>query len=171
MKTVRLLFWCGVAYGILLILVRGIFPPRSSPTLFLVGIPLIVIAVIIARDLATRSTVPAVASATRFPRVTLKEDPVQFLSGQIKAAMSASDSYFESVVRARLKELLMMKVSVEVGIERETARRALSDPRQGVKLLRSKELYTILYGQVPKTGLDRVKMIDEAIEMIGEWKG
>jgi hypothetical protein len=170
MKTAKLLFWCGIAYGILLVFVRGVLPPESSPTLFLVGIPLVVIAVIIGHDLARRSTSPNIASIISTPSL-LKEDPIQFLSGQIRVASSASDSYFENVVRARLKELLISKVALETGMERDIARHVLSDPKQGQKLLRTVELYTILYGPIPRTGSNKMTMIKDAIEMIGEWKG
>ena len=169
MKTTRLLLWCAIAYGILLNLIRGSFPPESSPSLFLVGVPLIVIAVIIARDLSRRSTGPTVLPT--IPSLSgPKEDPVRFLSGQISVAAAASDSYFENVIRARLKELLISKVAIETGMERNETRRALSDPREGPKLLEHKELYMILYGPTPKTGPDRMDMIEEAIQMIGEWK-
>ncbi len=169
MKTPRLLFWCAVAYGILLFLVRGFFPSESSPSLFLVGVPLIVVAVIVAHDLSRRSTRPTVSPTIQSPS-SPKGDPVGFLSGQISVAASASDSYFENVIRARLKELLISKVTTETGMERDEARQILADPREGPKLLEQNELHTILYGPTPKTGSDRMRMIDDAIQMIGEWK-
>ncbi len=171
MKTVRLLFWCGLAYGILLLVVRGALPTESSPTLLLVAIPLVVIAVIIARDLARRSTTPVVSPAIHSHASILKEDPVQFLTGQIRVASVASDSYFENIVRARLKELLISKVSLETGSDRDMVRRALSDPREGPRLLHDELLYSILYGAVPTSGSERMRKTKEATELIGEWKG
>jgi hypothetical protein len=169
MKLAKLLFWCGVAYVILLVLFRGILPSEFTPTVSLVGIPLIVIAFIIARDLARRSTSPKSAPTIHLP-VGPKEDPVKFMSGQIRIANSASDSYFENVVRARLKELLITKVAVETGMEREVIRRALSDPKESQKLLHSEDLYAVLYGPLPETP-DRMSMIEDAVDMIGAWKG
>jgi hypothetical protein len=169
MKLPKVLIWCVVAYAVLLLVVRGLIPSQSSPTVSLVGIPLIVIAVIIARDLARRSTSPAVPP-TISSRPHLNEDPVHFLSGQIRVATSASDSYFENVVRVRLKELLITKVALETGMERDLARHALSDPKQAPKLLHSEELYAVLYGPVPKTEV-RISMIEKAVNMIGAWKG
>ena len=170
MKTTRLLVWCAIAYGILLILVRGFLPPDSSPSLFLVGIPLIVIVVIVARDLSMRSTRPT-TPPTSFSSTSQKENPVRFLSGQIRVAADASDSYFENVIRARLKELLVSKIALETGMDREKTRLVLSDPRSGPRLLRDNDLYTILYGPAPEAGEDRIDMIDAEIEMIGAWKG
>ncbi len=170
MNTVRLLFWSAVGYAVLLVLVRGIFPSESTPTISLTGIPLIVIVVMIARELAGKSTSPTVrrkiTTTTGF-----RGSPVQFLSGQFRVAASASSSYFENVVRARLKELLIAKVVLETGLENETVRRLLSDPRQGPRLLEDEPLYRMLYGPTPSRGLARTSMIREAIELIGAWKG
>jgi hypothetical protein len=169
MKLPKLLFWCVVAYAILLVLVRGILPPEESPTISLLGIPLIVIAAIIAGDLARRSTSPTVSS-TIPSQSGLNEDPVKFLSDQIRVATSASDSYFENIVRARLKELLITKVALEKGMDREATRRVLSDPRQGREILDSEELYTVLYGPLPSRSI-RTNMIRKAVSLIGAWKG
>jgi hypothetical protein len=167
---VRLLFWAAIAYAVLLVLVRGIFPSEFAPTISLTGIPLIVIVVLITRDLAARSTSPTVKKTIR-TNASLRENPVGFLSGQFRVAASASNSYFENVARARLKELLVTKVSVETGLENETARRILSDPRQGPRLLVDEYLYRMLYGPIPLGGVARMNMIGDAIDLIGAWKG
>ena len=143
MKTVRLLFWSAIAYAILLVLIRGIFPSESTPTISLTGIPLIVIVVVIVRDLARRSTSPALRR-TRASTAGLRGSQVHFLSGQFKVAASASSSYFENVVRARLRELLTTKVALETGLETETVRRILLDPRR-VHAFFNKSLSTISY--------------------------
>ena len=109
---------------------------------------------------------PNSVSTSTAPRADL----VRFLSGQIRVGASASDSYFESVVRARLRELLITKVAMEMRIERDTARRLLLDQTQGVRLLKNRELYAILYGTVPENGAQRINLVDKAIDMIGEWK-
>src|SRR5256885_8796124 len=61
----------------------------------------------------------------RPPRSTLFPYTTLFRS----VAANASNSYFENVVRARLRELLTTKVALEAGLENETVRRILSDPR------------------------------------------
>lgn len=100
----------------------------------------------------------------------LKEDPVLFLGSQIQVAATASDSYFDDVIRARLKELLITKITLEVGLERDEARRTLSDPYRGMTMLHNKKLYGILYGPVPRSGPERIAMIDAAIGMIQDWQ-
>lgn len=104
-------------------------------------------------------------------RYGLKVSPVEFLTGQIKVAASASNSYFEDVVLSRLKELLVMKVALETGLDNDMIRRALSDPIRGPELLHNDELYSILYETVPETGLARIQLVEDAIDMIEDWKG
>lgn len=86
-------------------------------------------------------------------------------------ATDASNSYFENVVRARLRELLTAKVALETGQENEMVRRILSDPRKGPQLLEDDSLYRTLYGPTPRDGLARINLISSAIELIGAWKG
>jgi hypothetical protein len=167
MKLPKLLLWCGIAYAVLLLLVRGVFPSNSAPSLFLVGIPLIVVAAIIVRDLSRRSTNPIVTRRILNPS-TFAEDPVAFMSGQIRIASNATDSYFETVVRARLKELLITKVTLKTGIDRDNVRRKLSDPTQARVILGNDELYIALYGPIP-TGWNRICMIEKALDLIGAW--
>jgi hypothetical protein len=168
LNTVRLLFGSAVAYAVLLVLVRGLFPSESTPTISLTGIPLVVIIVLIARDLARKSTSPTISKAA--PTTSgFKGNPVQFLSGQFRVAASASSSYFENVVRARLKELLTVKVALETGLEKETVRRLLSDPSRGPGLLEDESLYRMLYGPAPRGGPARMNMISDAIDLIGAW--
>lgn len=169
MNTVRLLFWSAVAYGILLVLIRGIFPSESAPTLSLTGIPLIVIVVVIVRDLARKSTSP-VLHRTRETSVAFRPNPVHFLSGQFRVAATASNSYFENVVQGRLRELLTAKIALETGQSTETVRRILSDRSQGPRLLEDQSLYRMLYGPAPRRGPARINMIGDAIDLIGVWK-
>jgi hypothetical protein len=171
LNTVRLLFWAAVAYAILLVLVRGVFPTESASTISLTGIPLIVIVVMIARDLARKSTSPTTRGTITTTTAGFRGTPVQFVSGQIRVAANASNSYFENVVRGRLRELLTTKVALETGFENETVRRLLSDPTSGPQLLGDELLYRMLYGPIAKSGLTRMNMIDDAIALIGAWKG
>jgi hypothetical protein len=170
LKSLRLLFWSAIAYSVLLLFVTGLFPTQTTSTIPLTAIPLIVITVIIVRDLARRSTSSTVTKALD-PGYYMKGNPVQFLSGQIRVAANASDSYFEDVVRARLKELLIMKVALETGLETETVRQVLSNPRKGPDLLSNKILYTMLYGPIPPSEGQRMQIIQSALELIGAWQG
>lgn len=170
MNTVKLLFWAGIAYAVLLVLVRGVFPSESAPTISLTGVPLIVILVIIARYLSIRSTSPT-ARRTIAKNTGFRGSPVQFLSSQFRVATDASNSYFENVVRARLRELLTAKVALATGQENETVRRILSDPREGAQLVGDQSLYRMLYGSAPRNGVARINLISDAIDLIGAWKG
>jgi len=170
LNTLKLLFWSAIAYALLLVLVRGVFPSESAPTISLTGIPLIVIVIMIARDLARKSTSPTVRRTTPAP-TGFRGSPVQFLSGQFRVAAEASNSYFENVVRARLRELLTAKVALETGQDDETVRRILSDAREGPKILDDQSLYRMLYGPTPRSGPARINLISDAIDLIGAWKG
>lgn len=170
MNAIRLLFWSAIAYGLLLVLVRGLFPSESTPAIFLAGVPLIVIVVMIFRDLAGRATSPTDGRTVVTPAL-FRGDPVQYLSSQFRVAVGASNSYFEDVVRIRLRELLTAKVAVETGLEDEMVRQLLLDPKQGPRFLRDDHLYELLYGPTPGRGWDRIRVIDMAVDLIGAWKG
>jgi hypothetical protein len=170
LNTIRLLLWSAVLYILLLVLVRGIFPSEAAPTISLLGIPLIVVVVLIARDLGRRSTSPTVRRTVE-TTLGFRGNPVQFLSGQFRVAASASNSYFENVVQSRLRELLTSKVALERGLDKEEVRRLLSDTKQGPALLADESLYRMLYGPSPRGGLERLNMISDAIDLIGAWKG
>jgi hypothetical protein len=169
MKTVRLLLWSAVAYTLVLVLTRGILPSESAPAISLTAIPLIVVVVMIVRDLADRSTTPTL-NRSMIASTSFQGTHLQFLSGQFRVAASASNSYFENVVQSRLRELLTGKVVVEMGLEQEVVRRILSDPRQGARLLKDETLYRMVYGPSPQGARARMRMIGDAIDMIGAWK-
>lgn len=158
-----------MAYAVLLVLVDGLFPSEATSALPVTAIPLIVITVIIVRDLRKRSTESSVREMP-VERSAMKGNPVQFFSGQIKVATNASNSYFEDVIRSRLKELLVTKVSVETGLEPESVRQLLANQRTGQHLLNDDALYGVLYGPVPGTSIRRIEMISDAIDLIGAWK-
>ena len=124
----------------------------------------------IARDLARRSSSPTVRRKIATPAV-FRENSIQFLSGQFRVAAKASNSYFENVIRGRLRELLFAKVALEKNLENETVRRILSDPKDGPRLLGDDSLYRMLYGPTPQAGLARINMIADTIDLIGAWKG
>jgi hypothetical protein len=168
-STIELLVWAGVAYATILVLARGIFPSESTPTISLTVVPLAIIALIIVLDLRMRSTSPTERHVS--PRHVKAPMPrVRLLSDQIRVSAKASDSYFENVIRGRLRELLVTKASLESGTDYETARRTLVDPVQGPKFLKDNQLYTLLYGPPPEKGRARVQMIEDAVQMIEAWK-
>lgn len=154
----------------LLVLVRGFLPSESTSTISLLAIPLIVTVVMIARDLAGRSTVPTISRKTAGTTLEFQGNRVQFLRGQFRVAANASNSYFQSAIQSRLREILTTKVALETGLESEAAQRLLSDPEHGPAILHDESLYRMLYGPPPKGGLKRINMLGEAIDLIGAWK-
>jgi len=168
-NAIQLLIWVAVAYTILLVLIRGSLPDNSTPTITLTGIPLIAIAVIIVQDLLRRSAKPT-KTITQRQRVRLVGRPVELLTSQIRVAETASDSYFEGVIRARLRELMTRKASLETGLDYENVRKTLADPRKGPKLIGDTRLYELLYNPTPRKGPGRTRMIQETVALIGAWK-
>ena len=168
-NAIQLLIWTAAAYALLLVLIRGSLPENSAPTITLTGIPLVAITIIIVQDLLRRSTRPTKTS-TKPQRGRIVGRPVELLTGQIRVAESASDSYFEGVIRARLRELMTTKASLETGLEYEKVRKTLADPIDGPRLMGERRLYSLLYDPPVRKGPARVKMIEEAVALIGAWK-
>lgn len=170
MKTAKLLFLSGLAYAILLFIVSGFFASQATSILPATGIPLIVITLILVQDLAKRSAKP-VGERSPVSKSSMKGNPVNFFSGQIKVAANASESYFEDVIRSRLKDLLVTKVSAETGFDPLTIRQLLTKPKTGLALLKEDRLYAVLYGPIPQGPLARIEMINQTVDLIGAWKG
>ena len=168
-SSIELLVWAGAAYGTILVLARGFFPSESTPTISLTAVPLAIMAIIIVLDLRLRTTGPTERHVSS-RQIKAPVPRTRLLSDQIRVSAKASDSYFENVVRARLRELLVTKAALESGIDYETARQTLLDPVQGPKFLKDIQLYTLLYGPRPEKGGARIQMIEDAIQMIEAWK-
>jgi hypothetical protein len=81
-----------------------------------------------------------------------------------------SHAYFESILLNRLRDILVEKISLETGIEKEKVRRQLADRVMGPALVRDRPLYRLLYSSTPPVGATRVKMLREAIDGIEAWK-
>lgn len=168
-SSIQLLAWAGVAYGTILVLARGLFPSESTPTISLTVVPLAIMAIIIVLDLRWRSTNPTERHVSSH-HIKPPAPRVKLISDQIRVSAKASDSYFESVIRARLRELLVTKASLESGTDYETVRRTLIDPVQGPKFLKDDQLYALLYGPPPEKGGARIMMVEDAVQMIEAWK-
>ena len=95
---------------------------------------------------------------------------MQTLARQIEVAGRSSPAYFDTVLRIRLRDLLVDKVSLETGTERESVRRTLVDERQGQRMLRDFALYKLLYYPPPRTAEARLRMLRETIDRIETWK-
>ena len=95
---------------------------------------------------------------------------VQSLTRQLEVASSASPAYFETIIRARLRDLLVEKVSLETGIEKETVKKALTDQIQGMRLLKDQKMYELLYYHPTVNPESRLRMLREIIERIEAWR-
>lgn len=168
-NTLKLVLVAGAVYYGLLYFTGGFLPGGFTPPLyFLVG-PLVVLVAILASDLSARATVPSEARRVLAPSRRLAWEVAQ-LTRQIEVGARASPEYFENVLVARLRDALVEKVGLETGMERKMVREILANPRLGPGLLRSDELYRLLYSPAPARGAARVKMLEEAVARVEAWK-
>lgn len=172
-NTLRFLITVTAAYVAILLVARGFFASDSTPGISVSAIPLVIIAVAIIRDLVSRSSKASNASALRLASVQ-KGEQLRFLSRQIQVTTQASASYFNDVLGARLRGILVDKVSIEMGIDKATVRKLLSSETSGPSLLHNARLYSLLYGSgllysMPVTGRNRIRMIREAVTLIEAW--
>lgn len=144
-------------------------PESAVPNLSLLAFPLVVLAIILTTDLRRRATIPVEHTISQEPRRIRARD-VQSLTRQLEVAANASPAYFETIIRARLRELLTQKVSLETGVEKETIKKALSDHAQGPQLLKDQKMYELLYYHPPVSSELRLQMLREIIDRIEAWK-
>jgi len=95
---------------------------------------------------------------------------VQFLSRQIEVAAGASQAYFETILLNRLRDVMIERVSLETGMEKEIVKRELADGRLGPALVRDPVLYSLLYDSRPLKGSARIEMLRETTVRIEAWK-
>ncbi len=168
-NTLKFLFWVVIVYVAILLITRGFVNSDAIPAVSLTAIPLIIMAIIIIRDLTSKSVHPIDVHPIHF-RNEKVGNQLEFLSNQIEVTVISSGSYFDDVVRARLRELLVTKASLQTGIETQKVRRILSDHRQGPIFLHDNDLYRLLYSKAPKGGEARIDMVREAVTLIENWK-
>jgi hypothetical protein len=168
-STLRLLVLASGIYVLFLIFLRSLVPETLTPSITLLALPLIILAVILVSDLSHRATGPSKTPAqTRVRRFRARD--VRYLSRQVEVASKASEAYFETILLNRLRDILAEKVSLETGIEKEYVKLELVDPVKGPALVRDVPLYRLLYSSTPLKGAMRVKMLREAIDGIEAWK-
>ena len=168
-STTRLLAVLSAIYFLVLFLVRGFVPSAGSLPLYLLAAPLLVVVLTLVSDLAGRATVPSGALAR--PKIGRKLGwDVQRLTRQIEVGSRASGEYYNTVLLGRLREVLVEKVCLETGIERERVKYVLKNKILGPALLRNTELYRLLYTGVPVPGPGRVRLLEEALAGIEAWK-
>jgi hypothetical protein len=168
-NTITLLILVSAFYLFLFTIFRNLVPESAIPNLSLLAIPLVVLALILTTDLRRRATTPTERHTSKEPKRIRARD-VQSLTRQLEVAANASPGYFETILRARLRELLAEKVSLEMGIEKETVKKALANPTQGQQLLKDQKMYELLYYHPPIGPELRLQMLREIIDRIEAWK-
>jgi hypothetical protein len=168
-STLKLLVLASAVYVLFLVFLRSLVPETGTPTLTLLGLPLIILVVILVSDLSYRATAPSKIPARRTLRRFQARD-VQYLSRQVEVASMGSQEYFELILLTRLREIFAEKVSLETGIEKENVKQELANELKGPTLVRERQLYTLLYSSTPPKGATRIKMLREAIDRIEAWK-
>ena len=168
-NTLRLLVVVSGIYVLLLVLFRSLIPETLSPTVSLLALPLVLLALILAVDLSDRATIPSRTEAPEGPR-RLRARDVQFLTRQVEVAAKASPDYFETILRGRLRDLFVEKVSLETAMEKELVKRALADGSVGPRLLKDLEIYKLLYYSPPRGAEARLHLLRQIMDRIEGWK-
>ena len=168
-RTVKLLALASAVYVLLLVLLRSIVPEALTSTVTLLALPLVLLALILAVDLSDRATIPSGTMTREDPR-RLRARDVLYLTRQVEVAAKASSAYFENILRGRLRDLLVEKVSLETGIQSESVKHALADHDLGPQLLKDLEFYKLLYYPPPREARARLQMLQEIVNRIESWK-
>jgi hypothetical protein len=167
-STLRLLIPASAVYVFFLIFLKSLIPEKLTPSVTLLALPLIILALILVSDLSNRAVVPAKSLARGKSRRVRARD-VQFLTRQVDVASKASREYFDTILLSRLRGLIVEKVSLETGIEKERVRLDLESSGIGPAMI-GQRLHMLLYGSLPPRGSARVKMLQEAVDRIEDWK-
>ncbi len=168
-STLKLLVIVSGIYVLLLVLFRSIIPEAISPTVSLLALPLILLALVLALDLSDLATLPSRTRAREAPR-RLRARDVQFLTRQVEVAAKASPAYFDAILRGRLRDLLVEKVSLETGMDKEAVKHALADANMGPRLLKGLEAYKLLYYSPPRGAEARLQLLRQIIDRVEGWK-
>jgi hypothetical protein len=167
--TLKLLVLASGVYVLFLVFLRSFVPETITPSITLLALPLIMLALILVSDLSYRATAPSKTPAqTRIRRFQARD--VQYLSRQVEVASRGSQAYFESILLSRLRDILIEKVSLETGIEKDNVKQELVDAVKGPALVGNGPLYRLLYSSTTPKSAMRVKMLREAIDGIEAWK-
>ncbi len=159
----------SVPYFAVLFLARGLFPSGFILPFYFLAAPLFLVVLVLVSDLTGRATVPTETPVKAARGRTLSRR-VQELARQIEVGATSSRSYYDSILLARLQELLVEKVSLETGMDKKRVQEILKNKMLGPGLLRSQELYRLLYSGAPAKGPGRVKLLEEAVAAIEAWK-
>lgn len=168
-STLTLLLLASSFYLLLLFLFRNAIPESVTPTLPLLALPLLSIALILTWDLHSRSTSP-IKLKVQESAGRLRARDVQSLTRQVEVSGRASPAYFDTILRSRLREVLIQRVCLETGLERDSVKKTLGDRILGAQLLMDQRMYELLFYPPPSGSGSRIQMLREIIERIEAWK-
>lgn len=168
-STVALLVATVAFYIAFLFFLRSLIPENITPSVALLALPLIILAFIVITNLSSQAVQP---SGQRFTPKSqrIRARDVQVLSKQIEVGTKASAAYFDQVILTRLRDLLAEKICSVTGVEKESTKLALSDPKTGPRLIKDLELYRLLYYPPSPRPQDRLPTIRRIIDQIEGWK-
>jgi len=158
----------AVYFGMLLTS-QTLLPREFNVPLYLLVVPLLMVVLVLVRELSGSATVPAETMERGSKRKRLGWK-VQQLTRQIEVGGRASGEYYDTVLLARLREILVEKVSLETGMEMARVKETLRNKVLGPSMLRERELYTILYSPAAGPGPERVRDLARAVGLIEAWK-
>ena len=167
-NTLELLIIATSVYLVFLVLLRGLISDPTIPSVTILSLPVLVFVLIIVSDLSYRSTVPSKTRAPQRLRRFQARD-LQYLSRQIEVASGGSQAYFESILLGRLRDVLIEKINLETGIEKEKLKKDLYDPIIGREVA-GDPLYMLLYTPLKSKGASRVKALRSIVDGIEAWK-
>ena len=140
----------------------------NVPVYFLI-LPFLVIVLALAIDLSGRVTTPSETIRRSAPPRKLGRG-IERLTRQVEVGTSASKGYYETVLGSKLREILIEKVALETGMDRERTRDVLKNKLLGPSLLHDKELYALLYSGTPAPGPGRLAALERTVKLIEAWK-
>ncbi len=168
-STVELVAIVSSSYFAIIILSQSLIPREFNAPLYFLLAPLFLVVLILAKDLASRATLPS--ETPRRTRTGRRLGwKVQQLARQIEVGVTASGEYYEAVLLGRMREVLVEKVCLETGMEKERVRETLANKVLGPGLLRDRELYKVLYGHAPARGPERVNALEKAARLVENWR-
>ncbi len=153
----------------MLVLARGFLTESSDVHIYFLVFPFVVIVLALAVDLAGRVTTPT-ETARKAPPPRKLGRGIERLTKQVEVGISASKGYYETVLRTRLREILVEKVALETGMENDAAKEVLKNRSLGPRLLRDPELYALLYSGAPAPGPERIANLERTVKLIEAWK-
>ena len=168
-STIILLIEASALYFAVLIVFRGFLPGSFNVPIYFLVPPFLVVVIALAVDLSGRATKPSkTMRKTRPPRKLGRG--IERLTKQIDVGTSASGAYYETVLLSRLRDLLIEKISLETGMDRERTRETLKNKFLGPALLHDRELYALLYSGALPAGPRRLVDLEQTVKLIEAWK-